>query len=111
MPENTHGGGSGQGQIEQVLLNLYVNAWQAMPPDGGQLFLETRSVTLDDPTCKPYQTEPGCYVKVSVTDTGIGMDEATRVRIFDRFSRPRKKAAEPAWGWLQHMGLSRIMAA
>jgi PAS domain S-box-containing protein len=71
-------------QIEQVLLNMYVNAWQAMP-DGGELYLETRSVTLEDEYCKPYQAEPGRYVKVSVTDTGIGMDEATRRRVFDPF--------------------------
>jgi CheY-like chemotaxis protein len=71
-------------QIEQVLLNMYVNAWQAMP-DGGELYLETRIVTLDDEYCKPYQAEPGRYVKVSVTDTGIGMDAATRQRVFDPF--------------------------
>jgi len=71
-------------QIEQVLLNMYVNAWQSMP-DGGELYLETRIVTLDDEYCKPYQAEPGRYVKVSVTDTGIGMDEATRQRVFDPF--------------------------
>jgi two-component system cell cycle sensor histidine kinase/response regulator CckA len=71
-------------QIEQVLLNMYVNAWQAMP-DGGELYLETGSVMLEDEYCKPYQAEPGRYVKVSVTDTGIGMDEATRRRVFDPF--------------------------
>jgi len=75
-------------QIEQVLLNMYVNAWQAMP-DGGELYLETRVVTLDDEYCKPYQAEPGRYVKVSVTDTGSGMDEATRQRVFDPFFTTR----------------------
>jgi PAS domain S-box-containing protein len=71
-------------QIEQVLINMYVNAWHAMP-DGGELYLETRIVTLDDEYCKPYQAEPGHYVKVSVTDTGIGMAEAIRQRVFDPF--------------------------
>jgi PAS domain S-box-containing protein len=71
-------------QIEQVLLNMYVNAWQAMS-DGGELYLETRIVLLDDEYCKPYQAEPGRYVKVSVTDTGIGMAEATRQRVFEPF--------------------------
>lgn len=72
-------------QIEQVLLNLYVNAWQAMPPEGGELYLETKFVTLDEPYCKTHQTEQGRYVEVSITDTGSGMDEATRQRIFDPF--------------------------
>jgi PAS domain S-box-containing protein len=73
-----------QGQIEQVLLNLYVNAWQAMPA-GGKLFLETANVTLDDNFVKPYKVKPGRYVRVSVTDTGIGMSEETLQRIFAPF--------------------------
>ena len=73
-----------QGQIEQVLLNLYVNAWQSMP-GGGDLYLETENVILDADYVKPYYIEPGKYVKMSVTDTGVGMDEATQARIFDPF--------------------------
>ena len=77
-------------QIEQVLLNLYINAWQAMP-DGGDLYLETTIVTLDDAYCKPYQVKPGRYAKVSVTDTGIGMGESIRQQIFDPFFTTKKK--------------------
>jgi len=73
-----------QGQMEQILLNLYVNAWHAMP-GGGNLYLETSNVTLDKSYVKPYNLEAGNYVKISVTDTGIGMDEKTRQRIFDPF--------------------------
>jgi PAS domain S-box-containing protein len=73
-----------QGQIEQVLMNLYVNAWQAMP-GGGDLYLQTENVTIDEDYVKPFKIEPGRYVKISVTDTGVGMDEATRQRIFDPF--------------------------
>ena len=71
-------------QIEQVLLNLYVNAWQAMP-DGGTLKLETEDVALADKDCKPYLIKPGRYAHVSVTDSGVGMDQTTIRRIFDPF--------------------------
>jgi PAS domain S-box-containing protein len=71
-------------QIEQVLLNLFVNAWQAMP-QGGELTLETRNEILDDAFVKPYLLKPGRFVKMSVTDTGIGMDTDTLPKIFDPF--------------------------
>jgi len=71
-------------QIAQVLLNLFVNAWQAMS-GGGDLYLETGNAQLDDHVVAPHAVPPGRYVKVSVTDTGVGMDDATRARIFDPF--------------------------
>lgn len=65
-------------------MNLYVNAWQAMP-GGGELKIETVNVVLEDFYVKPYNIEPGRHVKVSVTDTGVGMNEITQQRIFDPF--------------------------
>ncbi|MBN2125867.1 MAG: PAS domain S-box protein [Deltaproteobacteria bacterium] len=73
-----------QRQIEQVLLNLFVNAWQAMPA-GGTIYLQTENVILERDYVKPFGIPPGRFVKVSVTDTGTGMDEATLQRIFDPF--------------------------
>jgi CheY-like chemotaxis protein len=71
-------------QVEQVLLNLYVNAGQAMP-GGGELYLQTENVTLDDNYTRHFSVIPGDYVKISIADTGIGMDEKTIKRIFDPF--------------------------
>jgi len=73
-----------QEQIEQVLLNLYVNSGQAMP-GGGALSLQTENVTLEESFAEVFQVKPGKYVKVIVTDTGGGMDEETKARIFDPF--------------------------
>jgi two-component system, cell cycle sensor histidine kinase and response regulator CckA len=77
------------GQIEQMLLNLYMNAWQAMP-GGGALSVTTETVTLDNKFVLPYSLKPGRYAKISVTDTGEGMDEKTKERIFEPFFTTRK---------------------
>ena len=72
------------GQIEQVLLNLYVNAWQAMH-DKGDLYIDTSNVVLDEHLVETYNVRSGKYIKISVTDTGVGMDAATQRQIFDPF--------------------------
>ena len=73
-----------QGQIEQVFLNLYLNAWQAMPA-GGDLSLETKNIMVGKDYAKPYSMMPGRYVRITVSDTGVGMDEKTKERIFEPF--------------------------
>lgn len=74
-----------RGQIEQVLLNLFVNAWQAMP-GGGNLYVETENINLKaDDYDKPYAIDSGKYVRITVSDSGIGMDKETQERIFEPF--------------------------
>ncbi|MGQ9920752.1 MAG: PAS domain S-box protein [Desulfobacca sp.] len=74
-----------QNQIEQVLINLIVNARDAMP-QGGRLTIRTANVELPEPTGMPrYDLPPGPYVLVEVSDTGVGMEEATQDKIFEPF--------------------------
>ena len=73
-----------QGQIEQVLLNLYINAADAMP-GGGNLILKTMNTTHDNMKGKAYNPEPGNYLLLTVTDTGMGIGKKTQERIFDPF--------------------------
>jgi PAS domain S-box-containing protein len=73
-----------KGQIEQVLIEIYVNAGNSMP-EGGELTVEAHNQQLDDSAASPYQLPPGRYVKISIADTGMGMDTDTRERIFDPF--------------------------
>ena len=73
-----------KGQIEQALLNLYLNASQAMP-GGGRLILRSETALLSKDEARAYFVEEGLYARVFVTDTGVGMDEKTREKIFDPF--------------------------
>ncbi len=73
-----------RGQIEQVLINLYLNAWQAMF-EKGDLYLETEIVRIGREFVKPFEVKIGNYVRVSVTDNGKGIEPDIADRIFDPF--------------------------
>ena len=84
LPEDLYAIEADPGQIEQVFLNLFINASDAMP-GGGDLILRARNVTHKDMKSKLYDPKPGNYVLLTVTDTGTGMDKETIERIFDPF--------------------------
>jgi PAS domain S-box-containing protein len=71
-------------QIQQVLMNLFINSADAMPR-GGDLFLKTMNVTHEDIGDKPYKPKSGDYILLKVKDTGMGMDQKTMDRIFEPF--------------------------
>jgi PAS domain S-box-containing protein len=74
-----------EGNVEQVLMNLSVNARDAMP-QGGKLFIKTENVTIDEEYCHTYHAgRPGHFVCLSVSDTGTGMDQLTQDHIFEPF--------------------------
>ncbi len=79
-------------QLEQVIMNLAVNARDAMMPKGGTLTLKTDTVDMDENACAIHpELEPGRYIVLSAADTGSGMDNETQKRIFEPFFTTKEK--------------------
>ncbi|EFK07936.1 PAS domain S-box protein [delta proteobacterium NaphS2] len=95
-----------RGQLEQAFLNLFVNAWHAMP-SGGKLFLETENVWLKETPAGQRRSANGRYVKITVKDTGIGMTKEVQSRIFDPFFTTREFGNGTGMGLASAYGILR----
>ena len=91
-------------QIEQVLVNLYLNARQAMGP-GGTIQVKTENALLDGDFVRPFEAVPGRYVSVSVADTGKGMDKETQKRVFEPFFTTKSMGKGAGMGLASAFGI------
>jgi two-component system cell cycle sensor histidine kinase/response regulator CckA len=95
-----------QGQIEQVLLNLYLNACQAIL-DKGDITVKTENVSIDKDMATSLDLEPKRYVKISVIDTGVGMDTQVRQRVFEPFFTTKEVGKGSGMGLASAFGIIR----
>lgn len=93
-----------RGQMDQVLLNLFVNAWQAMP-GGGNLYISVENAELGIQDVAGFGVKPGRFIKLTVRDTGVGMDEATRSRIFEPFFSTKERGRGTGLGLASVYGI------
>jgi two-component system, cell cycle sensor histidine kinase and response regulator CckA len=91
-------------QIEQVLVNLFLNAWQAMG-HRGTIHVKTENAVVDNDFVRPYEAMPGKYVRVSVGDTGKGMDKGTQKRVFEPFFTTKSMGKGTGMGLASAFGI------
>jgi PAS domain S-box-containing protein len=94
-----------RGQMEQIMLNLLVNSWEAMP-GGGEVLIETANVTVEENTPgRPPDAALGRYICITVTDTGVGMDAQTQARIFEPFFTTKQGGSTTGLGLSSVLGI------
>jgi PAS domain S-box-containing protein len=93
-----------QGQMDQVLVNLYLNAWQAMTTNK-DIYLTTKNVELDEAFVQPFNVSPGRYVMIAVRDNGSGMDALTQEHIFEPFFTTKKMGIGTGLGLASVFGI------
>jgi PAS domain S-box-containing protein len=94
-----------EGLIKQVLMNLFVNAWQAMP-GGGKIIIKSKNHVVDEFKVDEFGLEKsGAYVKVTVTDTGVGMNDEIMTRIFDPFFTTKERGQGTGLGLATAYGI------
>jgi len=90
-------------QLEQVFVNIMINASQAMP-EQGDIFIKTQNRVIDENHEYPFEVHPGQYIQVTIKDTGIGMDQETQQRVFDPFFSTKDTDNQKSRG----LGLSTV---
>ena len=106
LQEDTFPVDADTGQMEQVLLNIYINAGHAMP-EGGSLYIQTGNVTLQETAAHALEIPPGDYVRISISDTGIGMDQQTLIKIFEPFFTTKSAQGGTGLGLASAYGIIR----
>ena len=86
-------------QVQQLVLNLCTNAWQALPDETGEVRVVLEPCMLAAPAAAELSLAPGDYACLRVEDDGQGMDAEVRARIFEPFFTTKASAAAPAWAW------------
>ena len=104
LARDLHAIDADRAQIEQVLLNVFINAGDAMP-DGGKLTIRAVNRSHLDMRDRLYEPTPGQYVLLTVTDTGIGMDQQTQTRIFDPFFTTKEMGRGTGLGMASAYGI------
>lgn len=94
------------GQIKQAFMSIFVNAWQAMSR-GGDLFIETRNMPVAAGADCPNDVRPGNFIRISLRDTGVGMNEKTRQRVFEPFFTTRQMGKGKGMGLAATYGIIR----